>query len=91
MTLNSIVEFSKKNMEFFILAIYAYVLFQIEDNDYITMLLLTVAACLSICFLKKRNVVEGYGHTSCARREIEPMCNGDDKCHKEGFETRLRL
>jgi hypothetical protein len=59
MTLNTIVEFSKKNMEFFILAIYAYVLFQIEDNDYITMLLLTVAACLAICFLKKRNVVEG--------------------------------
>lgn len=59
MTLNTIVEFSKKNMEFFILAIYAYVLFQIEDNDYVTMLLLTVAACLSICFLKKRNVVEG--------------------------------
>ena len=43
MTLNTIVEFSKKNMEFFILAIYAYVLFQIEDNDYVTMLLLTVA------------------------------------------------
>ena len=59
MTLNTIVEFSKKNMEFFILAVYAYVLFQIEDNDYVTMLLLTVAACLSICFLKKRNVVEG--------------------------------
>jgi len=59
MTLNTIVEFSKKNMEFFILAIYAYVLFQIEDNDYVTMLLLTVAACLSICFLKKRTVVEG--------------------------------
>ena len=61
MTLNTIVEFSKKNMEFFILAIYAYVLFQIEDNDYVTMLLLTVAACLSICFLKKMNVVEGNG------------------------------
>jgi hypothetical protein len=64
MTLNTIVEFSKKNMEFFILAIYAYVLFQIEDNDYITMLLLTVAACLSICFLKKKNVVEGI---TCSR------------------------
>jgi hypothetical protein len=94
MTLNTIVEFSKKNMEFFILAIYAYVLFQIEDNDYITMLLLTVAACLSICFLKKRNIVEGNDHTSCARREIEPMCNGDDECHKkhkEGFENSPKV
>jgi hypothetical protein len=59
MTLNSMVNFCKTKMEFFILAIYAYVLFQIEDKDYITMLLLTVAACLSICFLKKGRVIEG--------------------------------
>ena len=83
MTLNTIVEFSKKNMEFFILAIYAYVLFQIEDNDYITMLLLTVAACLSICFLKKRNVVEGNGNT-CGR-VIEPIDI------KEGFENPPKI
>jgi hypothetical protein len=59
MTLNSLVNFCKTKMEFFILAIYAYVLFQVEDKDYITMLLLTVAACLSICFLKKGRVIEG--------------------------------
>ena len=76
MTLNTIVEFSKKNMEFFILAIYAYVLFQIEDNDYVTMLLLTVAACLSICFLKKRNVVKGNSHKKC-----------EGFSTKEGFEN----
>lgn len=81
MTLNTIVEFSKKNMEFFILAIYAYVLFQIEDNDYVTMLLLTVAACLSICFLKKRNVVEGNGK-KCG----EGMTN-----YKEGFENPPKI
>ena len=58
--LHTIVELSKKNMHLFILAIYAYVLFQIEDTDYITMILLTVAACLSICYLKKKSsVVEG--------------------------------
>jgi len=102
MTLNTIVEFSKKNMEFFILAIYAYVLFQIEDNDYITMLLLTVAACLSICFLKKRNIVEGNDNTSCTRREIEPMSNGDNEYYKhsklkepmnniEGFENSPKV
>ena len=51
--LNAVVDVSKKNMHLFILAVYAYVLFQIEENDYITMILLTVAACLSICYLKK--------------------------------------
>ena len=39
--LNTVVEVSKKNMHLFILAIYAYVLFQIEDNDFATMILLT--------------------------------------------------
>ena len=92
MTLNTIVEFSKKNMEFFILAIYAYVLFQIEDNDYITMLLLTVAACLSICFLKKRNVVEGNDYKSCSKT-IEPMCVDGGECpkYKEGFENPPKI
>lgn len=94
MTLNTIVEFAKKNMEFFILGVYAYVLFQIEDNDYITMLLLTVAACLSICFLKKRNVVEGNGNT-CGR-VIEPMGSGDggdedEGYSKEGFENPPKI
>ena len=91
MTLNTIVEFSKKNMEFFILAIYAYVLFQIEDNDYVTMLLLTVAACLSICFLKKKNIVEG---NTCKKegysnsKLIEPMgCKNDT----EGFENSPKV
>ena len=32
--LNTVVEVSKKNMHLFILAIYAYVLFQIEDTIY---------------------------------------------------------
>ena len=87
MTLNTIVEFSKNNMEFFILAVYAYVLFQIEDNDYITMLLLTVAACLAICFLKKRNVVEG---AKCSGgKTTETMCVDEGDCPEdtEGFEN----
>ena len=58
--LNAVVDISKKNMHLFILAVYAYVLFQIEENDYITMILLTVAACLSICYLKKGPLVESY-------------------------------
>ena len=86
MTLNTIVEFSKKNMEFFILAIYAYVLFQIEDNDYVTMLLLTVAACLSICFLKKRNVVEGV---ETCKKEGYSKSNSTE--YKEGFENPPKI
>jgi hypothetical protein len=88
MTLNTIVEFSKKNMEFFILAIYAYVLFQIEDNDYITMLLLTVAACLSICFLKKRNVVEG---ASCKKEGYSNGNSTEYMVNKEGFENPPKI
>ena len=86
MTLNTIVEFSKKNMEFFILAIYAYVLFQIEDNDYVTMLLLTVAACLSICFLKKRNVVEGNSHYKCGSTDVI-----EEYVNAEGFENPPKI
>ena len=87
MTLNTIVEFSKKNMEFFILAIYAYVLFQIEDNDYVTMLLLTVAACLSICFLKKRNVVEG---NTCSRGDSDDS-DVTERYVSEGFENPPKI
>jgi len=49
-------------MHLVIIGLYAYVLFQIEESEYITMILLTVATCLSICYLKK-SVVEG--NSSC--------------------------
>ena len=75
--LNTIVDISKKNMHLLILAIYAYVLFQIEDSDYITMILLTVAACLSICYLKKDTLKEGF------------QCYGDpEEFTPEGFKTK---
>jgi hypothetical protein len=80
MTLNTIVNFFMGNQALFIFGIYSYVLFQIEDNDYITMLLLTVAACLAMCFLKKRKVVEG---NSC--KVVEPLV--DHTYHTEGFEN----
>ena len=83
MTLNSMVNFCKTKMEFFILAIYAYVLFQIEDKDYITMLLLTVAACLSICFLKKGRVIEDSPKKAVkAVKDVKAV-----KAVKEGFEN----
>ena len=70
--LNTVVEVSKKNMHLFILAIYAYVLFQIEDNDFATMILLTVAACLAICYIKKggvKKVMEGMEHEGEGERQ----------------------
>jgi len=79
--LNAVVDISKKNMHLFILAVYAYVLFQIEENDYITMILLTVAACLSICYLKKGPLVEGANHAEGG----EVYSKEDDEVHsKEG-------
>ena len=75
--LNNIVNVSKKNMHLFILAIYAYVLFQIEENDYVTMILLTVASCLAICYIKKgspfKKVVEGNKCTQPPQPPQQPQ------------------
>ena len=96
MMLDTIVNMSTKNMHLFILAIYAYVLFQIEENDYVTMVLLTVAACLSICYIQKKQnkkAVEGLV-TKCGSKEVETPTNGEvkeamtnKKKKKEGFEN----
>lgn len=98
MMLDTIVNISTKNMHLFILAIYAYVLFQIEENDYVTMVLLTVAACLSICYIqKKQNKKAVEGLPSCGKVEtyvnnvnnvsnMEAMTNKKKK-KKEGFEN----
>lgn len=101
MMLDTIVNMSTKNMHLFILAIYAYVLFQIEENDYVTMVLLTVAACLSICYIQKKQnkkAVEGLA-TCGSKDEVETYTNGkmeymdnmkeqmSNKKKKEGFEN----
>ena len=86
--LNTVVDISKKNMHLFILAVYAYVLFQIEENDYITMILLTVAACLSICYLKKGPLVEGKKNVNSDEDVVKGdngNDNGNDNDIKEPF------
>ena len=105
MTLDTIVNMSTKNMHLFILAIYAYVLFQIEENDYVTMVLLTVAACLSICYIQKKQnkkAVEGYSST-CGSKETyvnkmeymdnmkEPMSNKKKKDFENGGKVMKQL
>lgn len=79
MMLDNVVDMSKKNMHLFILGIYAYVLFQVEEDQYITMVLLTVAACLAICYIKrpmnKSKVMEGLKNKKKKKKT------------KEGFEN----
>lgn len=67
-----------KNMNLVILVLYAYVLTtHVGDKDYSTMVVLTVATLMAICYLKKggRRIVEGASHTSdgqisqCSSRE----------------------
>jgi len=100
MMLNNILELFKKNMHLFILAIYGYVLLQIESNDYITMILLTVAACLAICYIKKQPntlklpILENYDNPKCGSR-LENMTNMEKKTipekTKEGFENPPKI
>ncbi len=91
--LNAVVDISKKNMHLFILAVYAYVLFQIEENDYITMILLTVAACLSICYLKKggktSTVVPIKVKLPTPPVKVAPIVKKDKL--KEGFENAPKI
>jgi len=52
-------------MHLVIIALYAYVLLcHIGETEYITMIILTAATCMSICYLKKNDIgsksVEGY-------------------------------
>ena len=56
-----------QNMPFIIIGLYAYVLLcHVKSTDYVTMVVLTGATCLAICYLKKnKRLVEGTcdGHT----------------------------
>jgi len=47
-------ELISTNIHLIIIALYAYVLLvHVKDNEYVTMIILTAATCLSICYLKK--------------------------------------
>ena len=49
-----------KHMHLVILVLYAYVLiYHVKETDYVTMIVLTAATCLSICYLKKTSIIEG--------------------------------
>ena len=57
MNLKNLLDPLSKNMHLVILGIYAYVLLcHVKDTDYVSMVLLTHATCLAICYLKKNNI-----------------------------------
>ena len=72
-----------KNMHLIIIGIYAYVLLcHVKESDYVSMVLLTAATCMAICYLKKNKefpLVEGLpGGGQC--ESIEPLTT-------EGFDN----
>ncbi len=77
-SLNVVTDPLSKNMHLVILGLYAYVLMtKVKDNEYMTMIVLTVATCMAICYLQKGRVVEG---SHC-------HCGDTDSPHRDGFEN----
>ena len=51
-----------QNLHLIILLGYAYVLlFQVKDNDFTKMIILTLLTMLAICYIKKGPIIQGYG------------------------------
>ena len=80
MNLKNLLNPLSQNMHLIILGIYAYVLLcHVKENDYISMVLLTAATCMAICYLKKNNelpLVEGG-----------PTCGSSGDEDAEGFDN----
>ena len=77
-SLNVVTDPLSKNMHLVILGLYAYVLMtKVKDNEYMTMIVLTVATCMAICYLQKGRVVEGS------------QCNTDPP-HRDGFTNKKK-
>ena len=69
-----------QNMHLVIIGIYAYVLlFHVKENEYMTMLLLTAATCMAICYLKKNSLrmltIEGQENKATCGAVIEGLSN----------------
>lgn len=70
-----------QNMHLVIIGIYAYVLlFHVKENEYMTMLLLTAATCMAICYLKKNSLrmptIEGQANQA-----------NQERCSLEAFDN----
>jgi len=77
-----------KNMHLIIIGIYAYVLLcHVKESDYVSMVLLTAATCMAICYLKKNNelpLVEGQQCGSIEPLTTEGFDNPKPPPQKEG-------
>jgi hypothetical protein len=77
--MNSLLDLLSKHMHLVILAIYGYVLiYQVKDNDYLSMVLLTIATCMTICYLKK-NTYEGQANQATTGATPPVVAKKDDK------------
>jgi len=86
MNLNNLLDPLSRNMHLVIIALYAYVLLcHVKNNEYVTMIFLTVATCMAICYLKKTeigsvldsNTTEGYCD-QCGGGGIEGLENAKE-------------
>ena len=86
---NQLVAPLSKNMHLVILGLYAYVLLtQVKDNEYITMIVLTVATCMAICYLQKGSLREGMGCGKPGDNEgFQNKPTRKRRVRKEGFEN----
>ena len=74
-----------KNMHLVILSLYAYVLLcHVKETDYVTMVVLTAATCMAICYLRKP-LTEGVGN--CAKIEDFTVKEGLENSPQEGLEN----
>ena len=58
MNFKSLLDPLSQNMHLVILALYAYVLLMhVKEDEYVKMIVLTVATCMAICYLKKQGAL----------------------------------
>ena len=94
MNLKNLLDPLSKNMHLVILGIYAYVLlYHVKDSDYVSMVLLTAATCMAICYLKKNNELPKRlplmeGASTCKKNDLQKgiLIEGAD-CTPEGFKN----
>lgn len=86
-------KFFMKNIHLVVLALYAYFLMQVDETDYCRMILLTVAASLTICYLTTG--MEGFGLSRPKPKKVggskknikQPRKAKRARKVKEGFEN----
>ena len=80
MNFNNLLNPLSKHMHLVIIGSYAYVLLcHVKDTDYVSMVLLTAATCLAICYLKQNNVFNTVEGNGCGiSRGNKPVLEGLD-------------